>query len=71
MAKGNKIGSVFGRALGVAITYVVIGSMWGQMTGFLNSANLGGLNVLAQIGLGLFVAILPFVAFAPEIKSML
>lgn len=67
----NKIGSVFGRGLGVAITYVVIGSMWKDMTGFLANANLGGLDVLAQIGLGLFVAILPFVAFAPELKEML
>lgn len=67
----SKVGSVFGRALGVAITYVVMGSMWEDMTGFIAKSNLGGLDVLAQIGLGLFIAILPFVAFAPEIKNML
>jgi len=41
-----------GRALGVAITYVIIGALWGQMTSFLNSASLGPFAVIAQIGLG-------------------
>jgi len=66
-----KVGSVIGRALGVAVTYVILGSLWSQMTGFLNSTSLGNFAILAQVGLGLFVGILPFLAFAPELKSFL
>lgn len=66
-----KVGSVVGRALGVAITYVILGALWGQMTGFLNSANLGNFSVLAQVGMGLFVAMLPFIAFMPELRNFL
>lgn len=66
-----KVGSIMGRALGVAITYVIIGALWSQMMKVINSPELGAFGVLAQIGIGLFVAILPFLAFAPELKGFL
>lgn len=70
----SKIGSVLGRVLGLAITYVVLGALWPQMTGFITGpGGIGGspYGAIAQIGMYLFIALLPFLIFAPEIKDML
>lgn len=66
-----KATSIVGRALGVAITYVVLGALWPNMTSWIGSASMGSFGVLAQIGLGLFMAMLPFLAFLPELKNLI
>ena len=66
-----KASSIVGKALGVAITYVVLGALWLNMTSWIGSTSMGSFGVLAQIGLGLFMAMLPFLAFLPELKSLI
>jgi hypothetical protein len=65
-----KAGNIIGRALGVAIVYVVLSALGLQMTSWMTSTSLGSFGVLAQIGLGLFMAALPFLAFLPELKNL-
>lgn len=73
MAKNGGISSVMGRAIGLAITYVIFGAMWTPMTKIFTSDTMADspYATIGQIGLYLFIALLPFLVFSPELKDML
>lgn len=71
MANGStSIGSVASRAIGLAIVYVILGALWGNIVEVFSAPELGSFGIIAQIGLGIFIAMLPFVTFSSELKNL-
>ena len=70
MANNGGIGNVMGRAIGLVLTYVIIGALWDEAFGFVQTLG-SGIGSIAKIGLYLFIGMLPFIVFAPELKDLL
>ena len=70
MAGNGSAGSVLGRAIGLVLTYVIMGALWGEATSFITTLG-EGIGSIAQIGLYLFIGMLPFIVFAPELKDLI
>ena len=70
MSGNGSVGSVLGRAIGLVLTYVIMGALWSDATEFITELG-SGIGSIAQIGLYLFIGMLPFIVFAPELKDLI